>query len=52
MILCRNIGAAQLINRLDGKPFDENDERLFEVLYSIITMHHKDDDYDKDDDYQ
>jgi len=30
------IGAAQLINKLGGGQFDENDERLFEVTTVII----------------
>lgn len=25
-------GVAQVLNRLDGKPFDDADQRLFEVL--------------------
>lgn len=25
------IGVAQVLNRLDGKPFDDADQRLFEV---------------------
>lgn len=39
LILCK--GVAQVLNRLDGKPFDDADQRLFEVRdfkFSLITV--------------
>lgn len=33
-LLCA-AGVAQVLNRLDGKPFDDADQRLFEVLVTI-----------------
>ena len=37
------IGVAEIINRLDGVPFDEHDEQLFEVsklvyFYNLTTL--------------
>lgn len=29
-------GVAQVLNRLDGKPFDDADQRLFEVLHLLF----------------
>lgn len=29
-------GVAQVLNRLDGKPFDDADQRLFEVLQLLV----------------
>lgn len=34
----RLIGVTQLVNKLDGTPFNKNDEHLFEVCYLIIFM--------------
>lgn len=31
-------GVAQVLNRLDGKPFDDADQRLFEVLYHFLGV--------------
>ena len=31
-------GIFQLINKTDGHPFDENDENLFEVYYSMLSL--------------
>lgn len=30
-------GVAQVLNRLDGKPFDDADQRLFEVKINLRT---------------
>ena len=32
-VVCTRVGAAQLINKLDGEDFNEADEQLFEVRY-------------------
>lgn len=29
-------GVAQVLNRLDGKPFDDADQRLFEVFFNTL----------------
>lgn len=31
-------GVAQVLNRLDGKPFDDADQRLFEVLFLTLLF--------------
>lgn len=31
-------GVAKIINKLNGQPFDENDEQLFEVSLSYVAF--------------
>lgn len=33
-------GVAQVLNRLDGKPFDDADQRLFEVIHFPPKIFH------------
>jgi hypothetical protein len=33
------IGVAEIVNRIDGLPFDEHDEQLFEVTRFIIVQY-------------
>jgi hypothetical protein len=35
------VGVAQLINKLDGMPFNKNDENLFEVSKVRRGFHHR-----------
>ena len=32
-------GVAQVLNRLDGKPFDDADQRLFEVYLPLLRTY-------------
>ena len=34
------IGVSQFVNKLDGTPFDKNDENLFEVISSNKNVIH------------
>lgn len=36
-------GVAEIINRIDGLPFDDHDEQLFEVRYGLLNLFLPDD---------